>query len=303
MTTNSSGAVTQTLDYYPYGSQRIATGSFSEQRRFIGEEFDPGTEFSYLNARYYQGSRGQFMSQDPVLQNFGVDRRTGTILADPQLLNSYAYSRNNPLVYKDQSGEFGVIALMGVGALVGVVHQGLSDYASGQPLTWQNYVGAAAGGAVGSLALAGSVGVGFGVASPGIAGAVGGSVRETTSQSLNVLTGELEQHNWGNVALQGGIGAGSAYLPAPRAARVTVGKGSFISTARQTVTNSASSGSPVQNFTLSTGSKILTAETVKGAPSALISGALSNPGLTANFSSATRSQLSALVGILKSIGL
>jgi hypothetical protein len=32
----------------------------------IGEEYDSETEFSYLNARYYQGSRGRFMSQDPV---------------------------------------------------------------------------------------------------------------------------------------------------------------------------------------------------------------------------------------------
>jgi RHS repeat-associated protein len=69
--TNSSGAVTQTLDYYPYGSQRIASGSANEQRRFIGEEYDGDTDFSYLNARYYQGSRGQFMSQDPVFLLMG----------------------------------------------------------------------------------------------------------------------------------------------------------------------------------------------------------------------------------------
>jgi RHS repeat-associated protein len=74
--TDENGEVVQTLDYYPYGSQRIATGSFDEQRRFIGEEFDGDTEFSYLNARYYQGSRGQFMSQDPVFVNLGTDRRT-----------------------------------------------------------------------------------------------------------------------------------------------------------------------------------------------------------------------------------
>ena len=72
VTTDEDGEVTQTLDYYPYGSQRIATGSFSEQRRFIGEEYDPDTEFSYLNARYYQGSRGQFMSQDPVFLAMGL---------------------------------------------------------------------------------------------------------------------------------------------------------------------------------------------------------------------------------------
>ena len=74
MATDEDGEVTQTLDYYPYGSQRIATGSFSEQRRFIGEEYDGDTEFSYLNARYYQGSRGQFMSQDPVFLESREDR-------------------------------------------------------------------------------------------------------------------------------------------------------------------------------------------------------------------------------------
>ena len=100
MTTDEDGEVTQTLDYYPYGSQRIATGSFSEQRRFIGEEYDGDTEFSYLNARYYQGSRGQFMSQDPASRD-----DPGKFLADPQQLNSYAYARNNPIRFLDKSGE------------------------------------------------------------------------------------------------------------------------------------------------------------------------------------------------------
>ena len=37
---DKDGEVVQTLDYYPYVSQRIATGSLDEQRRFIGEEYD-----------------------------------------------------------------------------------------------------------------------------------------------------------------------------------------------------------------------------------------------------------------------
>jgi RHS repeat-associated protein len=94
--TDEDGEVVQTLDYYPYGSQRIATGSFNEQRRFIGEEFDGDTELSYLNARYYQGSRGQFMSQDPVFVNLGVDKRTRALLADPQLQNAYSPSSASP---------------------------------------------------------------------------------------------------------------------------------------------------------------------------------------------------------------
>jgi RHS repeat-associated protein len=119
VTTDEDGEVTQTLDYYPYGSQRIVTGSFSEQRRFIGEEFDGDTEFSYLNARYYQGSRGQFMSQDPVFLGIGSggqDKRSkqqlGALLSDPQLLNAYSYSRNNPLNLSDPSGEFLIVPVI-----------------------------------------------------------------------------------------------------------------------------------------------------------------------------------------------
>jgi uncharacterized protein RhaS with RHS repeats len=44
--TDGAGNSAQVLDYYPYGSQRIATGSSNEQRRFIGEEYDLETEFS-----------------------------------------------------------------------------------------------------------------------------------------------------------------------------------------------------------------------------------------------------------------
>ena len=103
--TDENGEVVQTLDYYPYGSQRIATGSFDEQRRFIGEEFDGDTEFSYLNARYYQGSRGQFMSQDPVFWEIGMTDKGREILQDPQQVNSYVYARNNPILLKDPTGK------------------------------------------------------------------------------------------------------------------------------------------------------------------------------------------------------
>ena len=130
VTTDQNGEVTQTLDYYPHGSQRIATGSFSEQRRFIGEEFDGDTEFSYLNARYYQGSRGQFMSQDPVFLLMGDPRgmkemtqqELAAILADPQVLNSYSYARNNPIVFKDSSGKWYV--QVGANFAVGPVSAG-----------------------------------------------------------------------------------------------------------------------------------------------------------------------------------
>jgi RHS repeat-associated protein len=121
--TDENGEAVQTLDYYPYGSQRIATGSFDAQRRFIGEEYDGDTEFSYLNARYYQSSRGQFLSQDPA----GRDN-PGQFLSDPQQLNGYAYSRNNPIRFLDKTGEVTIEFSRPIPWLPGASHNAIAGY-------------------------------------------------------------------------------------------------------------------------------------------------------------------------------
>ena len=63
----------QALDYYPYGAQRINTGTDASDRRFIGQFADDATSLDYLNARYYDPARGQFTSQDPCSGR--LDRR------------------------------------------------------------------------------------------------------------------------------------------------------------------------------------------------------------------------------------
>jgi RHS repeat-associated protein len=98
--TNESGAVVQTMDYYPYGGTRISVStSTKERRQFIGQFTDDST-LSYLNARYYDGGRGQFVTQDPV---FLGDPKSQN-LVNPQSLNTYSYSADNPIVKKDPSG-------------------------------------------------------------------------------------------------------------------------------------------------------------------------------------------------------
>jgi|SRR3989344_8225001 len=73
--------------------------AFTEQRKFIGEEYDAETGLNYLNARYYDASIGRFVSQDPMFWSLPLE-----LLADPQQLNSYSYARNNPIVGSDPSG-------------------------------------------------------------------------------------------------------------------------------------------------------------------------------------------------------
>ena len=130
--TNASGTVVQVLDYYPYGSQRISSGSQVSDRQFIGERYDASTDLNYLNARYLQSTRGQFLSQDPVFWEIGSKirgRDQEVFLRNPQSLNSYSYAENNPIIKKDPEGRCGLLlplCLAAIGANLGI---------------WTNYAG------------------------------------------------------------------------------------------------------------------------------------------------------------------
>jgi RHS repeat-associated protein len=95
----------QTLDYYPYGSLRLNTRStnLDEKRKFTGHEYDSEVGLTYMGARYYDGARGQFLSQDPAY--LAIHARNTDLVSDPQQLNSYSYGRGNPLAYKDSDGK------------------------------------------------------------------------------------------------------------------------------------------------------------------------------------------------------
>lgn len=97
--TDNTNTVLQTIDYYPYGSRRINSGTDVSQREYIGQFFDEGPGLSYLNARYYNGMQGQFISQDPVFLG------TSQNLQDPQSLNSYSYANDSPISKSDPSGK------------------------------------------------------------------------------------------------------------------------------------------------------------------------------------------------------
>jgi RHS repeat-associated protein len=110
--------VQQVLDYFPYGSPRINSGSDVSQRKYIGQFTDP-TGIDYFNARYLNANQGQFISQDPVF--LGDPKQQN--LQNPQSLNTYSYSQNNPITKKDPSGrclEDGCVAEAGaLGAVPG----------------------------------------------------------------------------------------------------------------------------------------------------------------------------------------
>ena len=58
------------------------------QRIFIGQ-FSDDSGLSYLNARYYEAGRGQFLSEDPTFLDVGKSFFANKVLSNPQSLNSY----------------------------------------------------------------------------------------------------------------------------------------------------------------------------------------------------------------------
>ena len=134
---NEDGALEQTLDYYPFGGIRVndRNSVFDEQRKFTGQEYDDDTNLHYYVQRYYNQDVGRFVSQDSAFLAIGgfkldeiiarveedenknlrklseseKDRQTlQGFLSNPQHLNAYSYTVNNPLKYTDPNGEFEV---------------------------------------------------------------------------------------------------------------------------------------------------------------------------------------------------
>jgi len=88
-------------DYYPFGGEQVyldtcpqnykVTHSARPPRRTrsgqAGKERDPESGLDYFVARHYASSPARFMSADPLFGSPG----------NPQSLNRYAYTLNNPL--------------------------------------------------------------------------------------------------------------------------------------------------------------------------------------------------------------
>ncbi len=102
---NTTGTSVQLLDYFPFGSQRISSGTYNTQRQYIGQVYDTDTGLDYLNARYYKAGVGQFISQDSMFWQLPQE-----LLLDPQQQNSYSYARDNPVNMKDPSGKIAVLS-------------------------------------------------------------------------------------------------------------------------------------------------------------------------------------------------
>ena len=85
----TSGQVSASRLYTPYGSSRYASGTFPTDQGFTGYRNDTATGLDYANARYYDPAAGQFGSADP---------------SGGSGLNGFGYVGGNPETATDPSG-------------------------------------------------------------------------------------------------------------------------------------------------------------------------------------------------------
>lgn len=185
--------ITDTFGNYVHRDQRVDNALHTKS--YTGHEYDDISALLYMKARYGDMKMHSFLSVDPMLYKLPE-----SYLTDPQQMNSYAYARNNPIIYTDPTGGYIESALD-----IGFVAYDLNSLKGN--LRDGNYYDAAidglalVGDSIG-LATPGATGFGMGirfVAHGGDAGKAFGGVKEvyqTANQAVNKnqkLGGEIQQ--------------------------------------------------------------------------------------------------------------
>ena len=88
---SANGGYSWTRDYYPFGSDRNATGTGNDFK-FTGQEEDGELGLYYYGARYYDPALGRFTQVDPLAGKYAG-------------WSPYSYALDNPLKYVDPDGE------------------------------------------------------------------------------------------------------------------------------------------------------------------------------------------------------
>ena len=150
---NNSGTLYGEYRYDAWGKCTIVTDisgiATINPFRYRGYYLDNETGLCYLNSRYYDPAVGRFLSPDS-LEYLEPEDLGG--------LNLYSYCGNNPVMYTDPSGCFGIGAIIGLviaASVLSGVGQLLSNVFSGAVGndTWNGVAGAAIGGGVNTLLL------------------------------------------------------------------------------------------------------------------------------------------------------
>src|SRR3990172_2084974 len=102
--TNTSGQIVNTYEYDPWGKVLSSNEQVSNPYRYAGYRYDETTGLYYLQKRYYKPEIFRFITKDA----------RGGYQNDPESINSYVYTFNNPTTHVDKSGTWGRIIHQGM---------------------------------------------------------------------------------------------------------------------------------------------------------------------------------------------
>lgn len=118
--TDAEGNVLEETAFFPFGQKRNAfaslesAGYIDTHFGFAQKELDEESGLHYFEARYLAAHLGRFNRVEPLAGGAFM-----AMISDPQLLNGYAYSRNNPMLFSDPDGELLFTVLGGASGYLG----------------------------------------------------------------------------------------------------------------------------------------------------------------------------------------
>ena len=99
--TDASGTILNESDFYPWGGELQFVNNVSNHYKYGGHERDSETNLDYYGARYYGNALGRFLTPDWAAKATAVPYAN---FGNPQSLNLYAYTNNNPTTFGDPDG-------------------------------------------------------------------------------------------------------------------------------------------------------------------------------------------------------
>lgn len=205
--TGAYGAVTDRIEYSPYGQITHRTGTTDTPYLFVGQ-LGVQTEANgliYMRARYYSPELMRFCNADPIGFSGGM--------------NWYAYGNNSPMMFTDPSGNFGLLGVV-AGTVVGGLAGAAAAWWTGGDIVAGAIGGAVSGALIGSGAflIAGALQAGTITGATAIAagagvGAFSSGVGDYTSQvtsnwrSGQSFSNSLTNINWTQTSIAAGTGA------------------------------------------------------------------------------------------------
>ena len=101
--TDEAGAITQTLNYLPYGEDWVDVHNnpnYLSRYKYNGKEKDPESGLHYYGARYYDSDISQWLSIDPMADKYPS-------------LSPYNYCADNPVILVDPDGREPILPFVG----------------------------------------------------------------------------------------------------------------------------------------------------------------------------------------------